>query len=142
MEKEWCSTQQLVVWINPHSPSVLRGMLSARRCQKLSASEVSMPQGSMRIQTLPEEEKKKEVLPQSIDIHTLKHVLEYAQVMETCLVSLGFKELLPSGVQARRQPQVPGGPLRGGSCLGLTAARKGERSVSSGPGPVYLLTSR
>ena len=25
------------------------------------------------------EEKKKEILPQSIDIHTLKHVLEYAQ---------------------------------------------------------------
>ena len=34
----------------------------------------------MRVQTPPEEEKKKEVLPQSIDIHTLKHVLEYAQV--------------------------------------------------------------
>ncbi|CAE7770244.1 pph-5 [Symbiodinium sp. CCMP2456] len=86
MEKEWCSTQQLLIkgslgfCIYHHSRSILRGMLSARRCQKLSASEVSMPEGCMiRIQTPPEEEKKKEVLPQSIDIHTLKHVLEYAQ---------------------------------------------------------------
>ena len=53
MEKEWCSTHQLAVngsfgiWIYQHSRSVLRGMLSARRCQKLSASEVSMLEGCM-----------------------------------------------------------------------------------------------